>query len=104
MLLVEILSLGPFAEVDFANIVFARFSRQLVSSLGNLLVHPPPQSGRTGNVHHRCRNPQQGQTPGQIANRVGSAMSAIPPINDVHLLHQLIMRQIGISLRNPFIV
>ena len=55
-------------------------------------------------MQQRGDDPQCGKPSRQISNRVGTAVATAVAVNHIHLLHQCLMRQIGIPLGDAGIV
>ncbi len=91
-------------QMDRTGVFFTVFAADFVSPFGDLLITPTPQSGGAGQVQNRHRRPQQRQSATEIANRVAAAVPISVVIDDIHLGHQTVVRQIRIPLSDAWIV
>jgi hypothetical protein len=102
-------STGLRLDVHLASTVFIALTLlgrliPAISTEGNPAVSPLPKRHGTGYVQKRCQQPERGEAAGKIANSSGATMAAIAAVNDIHLIHQLLVAQIRKSFRNPRIV
>ena len=69
---------------------------EAISPPGDLPIHPLPERQTAGNVKYWSQPPKAAESSGQISNRGCSGVTIPLAIDDVHLLHQHIVRQVGI--------
>lgn len=93
------------SEVNLASIAIAIVQlAKAIASLGHLPVQPLPEGQAAGNVQYWRQPPKASQTAREISNRSSASITIALAIDDVHLLHQHVMRQIGIALLHYRIV
>jgi hypothetical protein len=79
-------------------------SAEAVSAVRHLAVEPTPERQAEWNVQDRGEPPQPTQAPREITDRLRAPMPLAVAIHDHHLLHQLVVRQVGIAARHLRIV
>jgi hypothetical protein len=55
-------------------------------------------------MQQRSERPQQRQSTRQIADRVGTCVATVMPIDDVHLFHQIFVTEIWVPLGDTSVV
>jgi len=70
-------------------------TRDFVSVFCNHAIQELPQPHRKRDMENRCNGPQDRQSASQIPNGISSWVLVSLGGNDPHLLHHLVIRQIG---------
>ncbi len=84
--------------MDGAGPIFAGINGpKPISPIRDLPIYPLPQRQAEWNVEHRGQPPQPPQAPRKMPNCCGTAMPAPALIDDVHVAHHHLVRQVGIS-------
>jgi hypothetical protein len=87
-------SIIPLLEVNLAAAVLASWFVPAISSRGDLIIEPLPNRETKGNVHQRREDPQPRQPAREITKGCGTAVLPTLRIDNKHLGHQLVMRQV----------
>lgn len=84
--------------MNAAGIAVALLRRaESIAPVGDLPVKPLPERQAEGNVQQRGQPPEPAQAAGKISNGRRAAVTFALPIDDVHLLHHHVVRQVGVS-------
>lgn len=84
--------------MDRTGVSITVFAADLVATFGDLLVSPAPQTGRPRQVQDRHHGPKQWQPAAEVSNRFAAAVAIPAGIDDIHLGHQIVVREVRVSL------
>ena len=82
--------------MECAGAAFVAFgAAEAVAISGDPAVERPPDEHAAREVEQRSGPPEASQSSRQVANRLGAPVAIAGAVDDHHLLHQPIVRQVG---------